>query len=230
MTTLCDMDVVFLSNNEPYVDHHKESLLRHLEQCTNWKGEFHHVNGIRGINKAHQECANIVKSSNFFVVDSDAIIIDPTWDFTISFEPRSDTVYVWRAVNSANYLTYGYGAIKLFPKVLQSSNDQYVDFTSQATAHYKVMDRVINLTVVNHDEFDAWVSGYREAFKLTRENSPVSIKRLEVWKNNTFKTPHVEYSRLGAFCGWMDCLNGIEPHRINDWEWLTIRYQSELVK
>jgi len=69
------------------------------------------------LHAAHQECAKRSFTSHFFVVDADNIITDPNvFAYKI---PWYDTQYVhlWYALNPVNDLEYGWGGLKLFPKL-----------------------------------------------------------------------------------------------------------------
>lgn len=162
------LDVFFLSYNEPYADENYELLLEKAPHARR-------VNGIKGFTQAHQECARRSLTNNFYVVDSDAVIVD---DFEFYFTPskyntwwgipEADCLCLWSSINPINGLVYGHGGVKLLPKdKLLSKNPETVDFTTGFGLSVKVFDQVSNITKFNYDEFTTWRSAFRECAKLT---------------------------------------------------------------
>jgi len=161
------LDVFFLSYNEPYADENYAELLKKAPHARR-------VNGITGFTRAHQECARRSLTNNFYVVDSDAVIVD---EFDFKFTPskyntwwgipESECLCLWNSVNPINGLVYGHGGVKLLPKKsLLTKNPHTVDFTTGFGLSIKVFDQVSNITKFNYDEFSTWRSAFRECAKL----------------------------------------------------------------
>lgn len=215
------LDVFFLSYNEPYADENFERLKQKAPHARR-------VNGITGFTAAHQECARRSLTNNFYVVDSDAIIVD---DFNFYFTPskyntwwgipESECLCLWNSVNPINGLVYGHGGVKLLPKQsLLTKNPSTVDFTTGFGLSIKVFDTVSNITKFDYDEFSTWRSAFRECTKLAtnltneelhhklnynEEEIDKVIKdtnaRLKVWTTKGSKKPFGKYAIEGAIAG-----------------------------
>jgi hypothetical protein len=171
------LDVFFLSYNEPYADENYELLLKKAPHARR-------VNGITGFTQAHQECARRSLTNNFYVVDSDAVIVD---DFDFYFTPskynkwwgipESECLCLWSSINPINDLVYGHGGVKLLPKdKLLSKNPDTVDFTTGFGLSIKSFDKVSNITKFNYDEFTTWRSAFRECAKLATNLTNEDLK------------------------------------------------------
>ena len=216
------LDVFFLSYNEPFADENYNKLRETAPLAKR-------VNGVKGFYAAHRQCAELSTTSNFYVVDADAIIVE---DFDFSFTPskhnqlwgqsESDLMYVWSSRNPINDLVYGYGGVKLIPKVplLKSSNTGQIDFTTGTGIKVKVEEQVSNITAFNYDEFSTWRAAVRETVKLSsnltntvlKEESTLSEEqvnnilketdhRLNVWCTVGHDRPYGKYAIDGATWG-----------------------------
>lgn len=215
------LDVFFLSYNEPYADENYSLLLEKAPHARR-------VNGITGFTAAHQECARRSLTSNFYVVDSDAIIVnDFDFDFTPSKYntwwgiPESECLCLWSSINPINDLIYGHGGVKLLPKEsLLSKNSDSVDFTTGFGLNIKVFEKVSNVTKFNYDEFSTWRSAFRECAKLETNLTNEELKhklnynekeiqkvlkesrhRLKIWTTKGSKKPFGKYAISGAQAG-----------------------------
>lgn len=239
------LDIFFLSYNEPFADENYSKLLAKAPLAKR-------VNGITGFYAAHRRCAELSMTNNFYVVDADAIIVD---EFDFSFTPskhnqiwgqaESDLMYVWSSINPINDLVYGYGGVKLIPKVplIKSNDEGQIDFTTGTGIKIKVQDQVSNITAFNYDEFSTWRAAVRECVKLatnltnsTLEKETTLSKevidkvyndteqRLNVWCNNGRDRLYGEYAIHGANYGkeyGMKHINNFqELSKINNLEWI----------
>jgi len=161
------LDVFFLSYNEPYADENYAKLQEIVPNARR-------VNGVKGFAPAHQECARRSFTNNFYVVDSDAVIVN---GFDFSFTPskynkwwgtpESECICIWHSINPINGLTYGHGGVKILPKQpLLGVDKDVIDFTTGFGLITKVFDEVSNITAFNYDEFNTFRSAYRECAKL----------------------------------------------------------------
>ena len=215
------LDVFFLSYNEPYADENFERLLSKAPHARR-------VNGIKGFTQAHQECARRSLTNNFYVVDSDAIILE---DFEFYFTPskyntwwgipESECLCLWQSKNPINDLIYGHGGVKLLPKqTLLNKNPNTVDFTTGFGLSIKVFDQVSNITKFNYDEFSTWRAAFRECAKLATNLTNEELRhklnydeeqidkviketnhRLKVWTTKGAKRPFGKYAIDGAIAG-----------------------------
>lgn len=215
------LDVFFLSYNEPYADENFELLKQKAPHARR-------VNGITGFTAAHQECARRSLTNNFYVVDSDAIIVD---DFDFYFTPskyntwwgipESECLCLWNSVNPINDLVYGHGGVKLLPKQsLLTKNPNTVDFTTGFGLSIKVFDKISNVTKFDYDEFSTWRSAFRECTKLATNLTNEELRhklnyneeeiekviretnaRLEIWTTRGANKPFGKFAIEGAIAG-----------------------------
>jgi len=161
------LDVFFLSFNEPYADDNYQRLLATAPLAKR-------VNGVKGFYAAHRRCAELSLTHNFYVVDADAQLVDG-FDFKFEpshakgyYKPESENLYIWASKNPVNGLTYGYGGVKLFPKMYLLSNKiTSVDFTTGLGIDTIVSKQISNITKFNYDEFFTWRAAFREVVKLS---------------------------------------------------------------
>ena len=237
------LDVFFLSYNEPYADENYAKLKEIVPNARR-------VNGVKGFAAAHQECARRSFTNNFYVVDSDAIIVD---GFDFKFLPskynkwwhdeQSNYICVWSSINPINDLIYGHGGVKILPKQpLLRPNKDVVDFTTGFGLKTKVFEEVSNITAFNYDEFNTFRSAFRECAKLMSNITnrvlidsldpvtAIKIKkeaeyRLNIWTTVGSKNNFGEYCVAGAMQGKKygeKFSNNIEKLKlINDYEWMT---------
>jgi hypothetical protein len=236
------LDVFFLSYNEPYAD---ENYAKLKELVPNAR----RVNGVKGFAAAHQECARRSFTNNFYVVDSDAIIVE---GFDFKFTPskhnkwwgdaESNCICVWSSINPINDLIYGHGGVKILPKQpLLGPNKDVIDFTTGFGLKTKVFEEVSNITAFNYDEFNTFRSAFRECAKLASNvtNKELHYKlvqeeltqilneaeyRLHIWtslgKNKKFGEYCVAGARQGKKYGTKFAENAQRLKLINDYEWM----------
>lgn len=222
-------DLFFVSYAEPNAD-------------DNWallKNRFPHakrIHGIKGIANAHKACASASYTSMFYTVDGDTTV-DDSWDF--SFVPPSwDRIYLhlWYSNNPVNDLSYGYGAVKLWPRTrVLDQEGSWLDFTS-CVGNIKIMPDVIATTHFNSSPFESWKSAFRECVKLMHNRSinpadSESDQRLAAWSTRANpEAPYADHCLRGArdAISWYEQHNDdpIELSRINDFEWLMDRFRA----
>lgn len=190
-------DIIFISYDEPYADANYEKLVSRFPNAKR-------IHGIYGIHKAHIEAAKLATTSHFWVVDADAEIV-PTFNFDFETYYNDNCVRVWRAINTANDLQYGYGGVKLLPKT-ETLNMRLasVDMTTNISWNYKPIHVVSNYTNFAKDPFTAWRGAFRECVKLSIsliKNSDSEIqKRLDIWCT-VAHGPYAKYVLAGANSG-----------------------------
>ncbi len=145
---------------------------------------------------------------------------------------------MWKAENSVNGLTYGYGGVKLLPRraVLRVSTS-VTDFTTSISNYFHVMDEVASITVINDSPYDAWRAGFRECVKLAsgvirESNSEENLDRLMHWQTYTQPVPNRAYVLMGAVAGdqyGTDHANDpMALGMINDWGWLRNKFERDM--
>ena len=230
-------DIIFISYNEKNADENYKNLKSRFPRVKR-------VHGVKGIQNAHIEAANLAKTDMFWVVDADAIIED-TFTFEIDYIPYYDrisrinlnkTVHVWSSRNPINDLVYGYGGVKLLPRRLTANMDiQNPDMTTSISDSFKIMSEISNVTGFNVDEFSTWRSAFRECAKLSsrvidRNFDDENDERLYIWCNVGKDRPFGEYAINGARAGKQFGEEHIQDpaglNSINDYEWLKNQFDQ----
>ena len=226
-------DIVFISYQEPNADKNFENLKFRFPNAKR-------VHGMKGIHNAHKRAAEIAESDMFWVVDGDAEILD---SFNFDFEvPKydKDSVFVWRSKNPINDLEYGYGGVKLLPKVQTLNMDvNSADMTTSISKKFKTMNQVSNVTVFNTDPFNTWKSAFRECVKLSSKiiDNQVDTEtenRLEIWCTVGQDKPYGNFAISGAIAGKeygkKNKDNLEELSKINDFNWLRQLFEDTTQK
>tara|TARA_Y100000389_G_scaffold52751_2_gene48584 strand:- start:2765 stop:4369 length:1605 start_codon:yes stop_codon:yes gene_type:complete len=206
------------------------------------------VADVDGIYNAHKECARQSKTDHFFVVDGDAWVVD---DFDFSYIPSTtDEVYpetcsaqcthVWRAINPATGMTYGYGGVKLFAreaffdKAWAHVEFPGVDVTSEVARRgfpYLPIEHVSNETRFNTTAFNAWKGAFRESTKLASGIATQDRRtKLKEWKTPLedvgFRAEILLGAIMGENYGTVNVGKGDKLHRINNWKWLNTWFKQ----
>jgi hypothetical protein len=222
-------DIVFISYNEPNADENFAKLIKQFPRAKR-------VHGVKGIHQAHIAAAKLSTTPMFWVVDGDAVI-EENFKFNLLL-PKHDTdiVHVWLSRNPVNDLKYGYGGVKLLPKLLtENMNVNQIDMTMSISNKFKVVQQVSNITVFNTDPFNTWKSAFRECVKLA--SRPVdpgyqeeTEDRLHAWCILGGHRPNGKYAIQGAKAGKKYGIENIskpeELAKINDFDWLLEQFNK----
>ena len=222
-------DMIFISYNEPNADENWLNLSTRFPYAKR-------VHGVKGIHNAHIQAATIATTCMFWVIDGDSQIVED-FNFDYVVDPwDKDTVFVWKSQNPVNNLVYGYGGVKLLPKLLTLNIDtSTIDMTTSISKKFNAMDNISNLTIFNTDPFNTWKSAFRECVKLSSKVIDGQVdneteNRLDVWCTIGSGKPYGEYSIKGALTGREFGLKYFnDKHmlsKINDWEWLNNEFNK----
>jgi hypothetical protein len=222
-------DIVFISYQEPLADVYYKYLTYRFPRAKR-------VHGIKGIHQAHIEAAKLCETDMVWIVDGDALI---TKDFKFDYQVAQwdkEVVHVWRSVNPINDLVYGYGGVKLFPRMLTINMDtSKPDMTTSISNKFKAVQEISNITGFNTDPFSTWKSAFRECTKLSskvidRQKDDETQQRLQTWCTKGKDRPFGEYAILGAIAGkqyGIDNVGNIEAlKKINDFDWLKEQFDG----
>jgi len=223
-------DIVFISYNEPNADTNWQALKSRFPRAKR-------VHGVKGIHQAHIEAAKQCDTDMFWIVDGDACIKeDFNFDYIVP-EKEKDFVHVWRCENRVKGLEYGYGGVKLFPRIATIEMDiSKPDMTTSISPHFKPVKEVANSTEFNTDPFSAWKSGFRECAKLAskvidRQKDIETELRLNIWCSDKGKDePYGEYvtdgARSGRAYGEQNRNNLNALKLINNFDWLKEQFDA----
>jgi hypothetical protein len=215
-------DVFLISYDEPHAD-------RAFNRLKAIAPLAKRVHGVKGIQAAHQRCAEMSRTAHFFVVDADnEIHTERVLEYRV---PEYDASYVhlWYARNPLNGLAYGWGGLKLFPRALfENVAPMGLDMTTAFPL--KIMPEVVSLARFNSSPFETWRSAFRECVKLTlAEHDLETAERLQVWLTEA-DGRHADQCLSGAQAGHAYA----KEHRddvpallqINDYDWLASYFGS----
>jgi len=226
-------DIVFISYNESNADKNWDLLKSRFPSAKR-------VDGVKGIHQAHIKAAKKCFTKMFWVVDADAELLDNfSFDYEVD-EYNLDTVHVWRSQNPVNDLIYGYGGVKLLPRIKALKMDtSKPDMTTSISNSFKAINETSNITAFNTDSFSAWRSGFRECAKLAsqtidRQLNTETLERLEIWCNQGVNRPFgidaIKGAKEGRKFGEENKDNIIELQKINDFEWLYERFSTNTIR
>lgn len=224
-------DLFFVSYNEPNADENWQNLVERFPHARR-------VHGIKGIASAHKQCARLSYTRLFWTVDGDTLV-DETWDFDYD-PPDWDLGYLhlWYSRNPINGLSYGYGAIKLWPRRRVLDHDgSWLDFTS-SIGGIKIMERTIATTLFNSSPFEAWKSAFRECVKLCHNirKNPADMEsrnRLRSWTLGDSTAENASWCYLGARQAqeWYASHGDTNDLTlINDFDWLLEKFSQTHLK
>lgn len=234
--------IVFLSFNEP-------NYLQNLDHLRDLRHDVLHVHGVKGSDSAHKQVSKLVRekrpeSTHVIIVDGDNIV-DKNFN---NFEHTYDDNFVlsFSAINSINGNCYGNGGIKVWPLSLiehmqthEHGADNSIDFD---LSQYVELNYTASITSINSSKQQAWISGYREGFKLThgvdyKNMNWRNYDRLWRWLHLGSDVENGLWAVYGARLGCLSAINKHEPKNLKDHDWLQYKftnfyntYKHDLVK
>ena len=170
-----DMDIIFISYDEPSAENRFKSLQEKYPRAK-W------CKNVKGRTLAYHTAAQMSDTDYFFAVFPKLEIVD---SFKFDFQPdrlKNPCHYIFNAKNPVNGLEYGHGAILLYNKqlVLQTKNPG-IDFTLSAPHESVPILSAINY--FNETPWLAWRTAFREIIKLMtqKQKTVESSYRLKKW-------------------------------------------------
>ena len=103
-----ELDVFYLSYDEPNKEEHWADIISKFPFAKR-------VDGVKGFDNAHKECARQSDTERFITIDGDNIVDEKFFDIELTFPDGTDlehSVISWSAKNVVNGLVYGNGGIK----------------------------------------------------------------------------------------------------------------------
>lgn len=222
-------DIVFISYDEPNADKTYESLQERYPKIKR-------VDKVQGIHNAHIRAAKLCNTDYFWVIDGDNDVVeDFAFEYDIDFyeEPK---VRVWRCKNPINGLVYGYGGVKLLPRMQTiRMNTSTADMTTSISKLYEPIFKISSVTNFNVDAFHTWRSAFRECVKLSsqvidRQNDNETLERLNTWCTVGLDKPFGKYAiegaKQGKEFGIQNKGNVDKLKQINDFNWLRSKFNE----
>jgi hypothetical protein len=242
-----DLDVFYISYDEPAKEEHWANLMMKFPFAKR-------VDGVKGFDNAHKECAKQSETERFITIDGDNIVDEKFFDLAISFPQDTDlanSIVSWSAKNMINGLVYGNGGIKCWPvdlvlemKTHENAEDETkkVDFCWDL--NYIQMNNIYSEVYNAGSPFQAFRAGYREGVKMSLdEGKPVPIEdfkkriwhknyqRLLTWCNVGSDVENGLWACYGARLGCYD-VNFVEDYKlenISSFDWFKSYFEEEVL-
>jgi len=236
------LDVVFLSYDEPNADENWEELKRLVPTAKR-------VHGVKGFDAAHKAAANAAQTERFILVDADNRM-DPAFFQLQTIIPANlrHSVWQWSSINHVTGLSYPFGGVKIWTRSIvekmrshelcDEDNGLLLDFWSQPA--YQAFCRPYSRNYTNGSPYQAFRAAYREAAKIgdmfgldnfaemvQRQANSSHSRRLCIWMSVGADVENGYWSMLGARLGTLHCLNAnLKPSNINEYDWFDRLWQD----
>ena len=242
-----DLDVFYISYDEPAKEEHWANLMMKFPFAKR-------VDGVKGFDNAHKECARQSETSRFITIDGDNIVDERFFDLEISFTDDSDvsnSVISWSAKNMVNGLVYGNGGIKRWPvdlvlemKTHENAEDETkkVDFCWDL--NYIQMNDIHSEVYNAGSPFQAFRAGYREGVKMSLDEGktvpiedfkkriwPKNYERLITWCNVGADVENGIWACFGARLGCYDInfVEGYKLENISSFDWFKSYFEEDVL-
>ena len=192
------LDIVFISNGEPYAEFNYE----HLKWAVQMEGldcnQIHHSKGVNGRVAAYQAAARMSTTPWFFAVFAKLEVdhrFDWTWQPDRMQQPKH---YIFHAHNPVNGLVYGHQAMIAYNRQMVLENaGEGLDFTMDQP--HEVVPIISGTANYTESPWMAWRTAFREVLKLKHSLPDVENEyRLNMWLSNAGEVNNAEWSQFGA--------------------------------
>jgi hypothetical protein len=192
------LDIVFISNGEPYAEFNYE----HLKWAVQMEGldcnHIHHSKGVNGRVAAYQAAARLSTTPWFFAVFAKLEVdhrFDWYWQPDRMQQPKH---YIFHAHNPVNGLVYGHQAMIAYNKQMTLENTgEGLDFTMDQP--HEVVPIISGTANYTESPWMAWRTAFREVLKLKHSMPDVENEyRLNMWLSDAGEVKNAEWSRYGA--------------------------------
>jgi hypothetical protein len=188
-----DLDLVFLSYDEPTADSNFKALLSCAPRAPK------RVHGVKGFHAAYSAAAEVSTTDRFITIDADSVVRDELFGVELDDQDMPDLVFAFPARNSVNGLTYGNGSVKCWPKdLLQLSHTHESAIVGAGQVDFLFAYRYWRMPIVGSENcfastpYHAFRAGYREGVKLSLING----QKLDCWSETKKKITRQRWSRL----------------------------------
>jgi hypothetical protein len=192
------LDIVFISNGEPYASHNYD----HLKWAVQMEGldcnQIHHSSGVNGRVAAYQAAARMSTTPWFFAVFAKLEVdhrFDWNWQPDRMQQPKH---YIFHAHNPVNGLVYGHQAMIAYNrKMVLENTGEGLDFTMDQP--HEVVPIISGTANYTESPWMAWRTAFREVLKLKHSLPDVENEyRLNMWLSNAGEVRNAEWSQWGA--------------------------------
>ncbi len=244
----CDLDVIFLSYDEPIADENWFDLKKKAP----WAQRVH---GVKGFDAAHKAAAQLARTERFILVDGDNVVDKEFFEIKANVPAYLEhSVWQWQSRNAINNLVYPFGGIKIWTKEIALNMQTHEAVTSEnATglgtdfwdqSAYTCFKPVFSTTHPNGSPYQAFRAGFREGVKLTVFVSPnrdikilekmrrdAQVRNLLFWMSVGVHSKNGYWALYGSRLGMLLCLDkSFDIKVINDYDWFQNFWKKEYEK
>lgn len=201
-TAIDDLDIIFISYDEPLKEHHWSQLLALTPFAKR-------VDGVTGFDAAHKEAARIAETDRFITVDGDTTVNPAFLDMVLRFDDAlyKDHVFSWAGTNAVNGLVYGNGSLKCWPReqaLNMSTHESAQDARGKIefcwSIPYLSMKDSYSVTHPAATPYHGFRAGFREGVKMVLDQG-VRVENTRklfqtIWHGNANKL--LGWASLGA--------------------------------
>ena len=233
-----DLDLVFLSYDEPTADSNFQALVSCAPRAPK------RVHGVKGFHAAYSAAAQLSTTDRFITIDADSVVRDELFAVELDDQDMPDLVFAFAARNSVNGLTYGNGSVKCWPKdLLQLSPTHESAIAGPGQVDFLFAYRYWRMPIVGSENcfastpYHAFRAGYREGVKLSlingqkldrwsetkKQMTPRRWSKLLVWLSVGADVPNGLWAILGARIAIADLWvrNTTTPEQIAEYDFLS---------
>ena len=235
---ISDLDVVYLSYDEPQANHFWAKIRSQIP----WAMRIH---GVKGSDEAHKEAARAVNTERFILIDGDNL---PDWSFFSQqlriTEQNKNKVFRWRAYNHINGLCYGNGGLSCWTRdfVLNMKTHEHTDGSDETSVEfcfdndYWAMHDCYSTTYPDGSRYQAWRAGFREGVKMCLDRgkrvTPEYFEKdtwmgnrynLEIWCSVGNDVDYGDWAIMGARYGAYKVMFD------TDWDYTEVRDFDKLI-
>lgn len=245
-----NMDVFFITYDEPQKDLFWEALKAQIPFAQR-------VDGVKGFNRAHRECAERARTLRFFTIDGDNILHGNFSSLKIPMNLIITTnILSWSARNSINGLAYGNGGVKNWPREIAIHLKSHEDSDTSTSAvdfcfdlNYYQMPETLSTSHIHATPYQAFRAGFREGIKMSLDrglktsfdiNNPASfpqtlpagnLERLKIWCSVGADVTNGLWAIFGARLGLYEFyFNNLSLENIRDYDWFDLYWQETFAK
>ena len=188
---VADLDVIFLSYDEPNADENWADLKSKVPWATR-------VHGIDGSDAAHRAAGEASNTERFILVDGDNKVKENFFNLQLNLTSVSRNATLrWRGLNNINGLMYGNGGLSCWTKdfVANMNSHENSDPNDKASlvefcyggnhGEYLALNGCFSTTYNNKTQYQAWRAGFREGVKMSLDRG--SRVNLDDFKKNHWK-------------------------------------------
>ena len=241
---ITEVDLFYISYDEPQ----KEEYWAKVQEIAPWAKR---IDGVKGFDTAHKECARQSETDRFITIDGDNIVYPEFFDLQIDIpEKLQNKTLSWAGRNVINGLCYGNGGVKLWTKefVLNmrthenaTRDEEKVDFCWDN--NYVQLNGIYSDTCPNGSPFQAFRAGFREGVKMTLDRGvkagdgkidkylhEKNYRRLLIWATIGADVENGDWAIFGTRLGIFKA--NLEPTfdiaQISDYDWFKKYFDADI--